>query len=49
MAGGRAYTPDGRGYGILFHSSDGTLFVDRGGYEFVPETAARTRGRCPRS
>ena len=25
------------GYGILFHGTEGTLFVDRAGYELVPE------------
>jgi predicted dehydrogenase len=29
---------DGRGYGILFHGTDATLFVDRGGFEVIPET-----------
>ncbi len=31
------------GYGILFHGSEGTLFVDRRGYEIFPEK----RGRGP--
>jgi predicted dehydrogenase len=44
---GNAYTPDGRGYGILFHGSDGTLFVDRGGYELVPETASQDKEPAP--
>jgi predicted dehydrogenase len=26
-----------RGYGILFHGTDGTLFVDRGGFHLMPE------------
>jgi predicted dehydrogenase len=26
-----------KGYGILFHGTEGTLFVDRGGYQLVPE------------
>jgi predicted dehydrogenase len=30
---------DGHGYGIQFHGSEGTLFVDRGGYELFPEPA----------
>jgi len=25
------------GYGILFHGTEGTLFVDRAGYQLVPE------------
>jgi predicted dehydrogenase len=29
------------GYGIFFYGSDGTLFVDRGGYELIPEQRAR--------
>jgi predicted dehydrogenase len=41
------YTPDGRGYGILFHGSDGTLFVDRGGYELVPETDGSEKEPVP--
>lgn len=28
---------DGRSYGIQFQGTQGTLFVDRGGYEFTPE------------
>lgn len=28
---------DGRGYGIQFHGTNGTLFVDRGGFEVYPE------------
>ena len=27
-----------KGYGIEFHGTDGTLFVDRGGFELYPET-----------
>lgn len=27
----------GKGYGILFHGTRGTLFVDRGGYKLIPE------------
>ncbi len=33
------YGPDGRDYGIQFYGSDGTLFVDRAGYELVPESS----------
>ena len=28
----------GKGYGIQFHGTDGTLFVDRSGFELFPET-----------
>ena len=30
-------TKDGRGYGILFHGTDASLFVDRQGYSLAPE------------
>ena len=33
---GRGY--QGRTYGIEFYGTDGTLFIDRGGYEIYPET-----------
>ncbi len=33
----------GKGYGIQFHGTEGSLFVDRNGYEIVPEK----RGRGP--
>ena len=29
--------PDGHSYGIQFYGTDGTLFVDRGGYTLWPE------------
>jgi predicted dehydrogenase len=29
---------DGKGYGILFHGTDATMFVDRQGFEIIPET-----------
>lgn len=31
----------GKTYGILFHGTEGTLFVDRAGYELIPETRGR--------
>ncbi|MPZ17415.1 MAG: gfo/Idh/MocA family oxidoreductase [Luteitalea sp.] len=31
------YTPGGQGYGITFYGTDGTLFVDRSGYDLYPE------------
>jgi predicted dehydrogenase len=44
---GNAYHPSGRGYGIEFYGTDGTLFVDRGGFELVPETGGRTDAPRP--
>jgi predicted dehydrogenase len=35
----------GKGYGIEFHGTDGTLFVDRSGFEVIPETRAEPSGR----
>lgn len=32
-----AHAPDGHGYGMQFHGTQGTLFVDRGGYTLWPE------------
>ena len=32
-----AHAPDGHGYGMQFYGSQGTLFVDRGGYTLWPE------------
>ena len=32
---------NGKGYGILFHGTDGTLFVDRAGWDLVPEKRGR--------
>ena len=37
---GNAQSMFGKGYGILFHGSKGTLFVDRSGYKLVPERGA---------
>ncbi|HOE12687.1 MAG TPA: Gfo/Idh/MocA family oxidoreductase [bacterium] len=37
----------GYGYGIIFYGTDGTLFLDRGGYELVPETRKRDRNEKP--
>ena len=31
----------GKGYGIDFHGTDGTLFVDRSGFKVFPETRRR--------
>ena len=40
-----------QGYGILFHGTEGTLFLDRSGWEIIPETrpiAAGSRQRMAR-
>jgi predicted dehydrogenase len=44
---GNAYVPDGRSYGILFYGSDATLFLDRAGYELIPETAGQDQAPVP--
>ena len=44
---GNGYTPDGRTYGILFYGSDATLFVDRAGYELIPETGGQDTEPVP--
>src|SRR5262245_22067867 len=31
------------GYGIMFYGTDGTMFVDRGGFEVFPEMEGRKR------
>jgi predicted dehydrogenase len=37
----------GKGYGIEFHGTDGTLFVDRSGFEVYPETRRSGRAGKP--
>ena len=34
---GNGYPLDGHGYGILFHGTEATMFLDRGGFQIVPE------------
>src|SRR5262245_49806741 len=34
------------GYGISFHGTDGTLFVDRGGFEILPERVEKGPNGC---
>jgi predicted dehydrogenase len=34
------------GYGISFHGTNGTLFVDRGGFEIFPERVEKGANRC---
>lgn len=34
------------GYGISFHGTNGTLFVDRGGFEIFPERVEKGTNRC---
>ncbi|MPY89387.1 MAG: gfo/Idh/MocA family oxidoreductase [Luteitalea sp.] len=41
------YTPDGHGYGIVFYGTDGTLFVDRQGYDLYPELGETTEDPEP--
>lgn len=38
---------EGRGYGIVFYGSDGTLVLDRSGYEIFPETMLRDEEGMP--
>lgn len=35
-----------RGYGISFHGTLGTLFVDRGGFEVIPEKSSKGANQC---
>ncbi len=44
---GNAYNGAGRGYGVEFYGTDGTLFLDRGGFEVIPETAGSTEAPTP--
>ena len=34
------------GYGIYFHGTLGTLFVDRAGFDVIPETTAKGEPKC---
>lgn len=36
-----SFPMEGRGYGIMFHGTEGTLFVDRGSLELVPEPGSK--------
>jgi predicted dehydrogenase len=44
---GNAYTPNNRAYGIEFYGSAGTMFLDRSGYEIVPETFVQAGDPVP--
>ncbi|CAN5803399.1 Gfo/Idh/MocA family oxidoreductase [soil metagenome] len=44
---GNAYQAGGNGYGIDFYGTDATLFVDRSGFEVIPETGGRTKAPTP--
>lgn len=46
---GNANSMMGKGYGILFHGNKGTLFVDRSGFELVPEKGATLAARAEKS
>jgi predicted dehydrogenase len=37
------------GYGLLFHGTEGTLFVDRAGYELVPEKGSKLEAQTMRA
>ena len=37
---------DGHGYGICFHGSLGTMFLDRAGFEVIPEKTPKGVSRC---
>jgi len=41
------YAPNGRSYGIEFYGSDGTLFLDRSGYEVIPEVMLEEEAPTP--
>jgi len=41
---GNGYAPDGSMYGIVFHGTDASLFIDRVGFEVIPEKG-RTKAR----
>ena len=43
------HSKDGRGYGIIFHGTDASLFVDRGGFSLEPETVSRGRESEPKT
>ena len=44
---GNARGPAGRGYGIEFFGTDGTLYLNRGGFEIRPETAGTAVAQRP--
>ena len=44
---GNAYHGAGRGYGIEFYGTDATLFLDRGGFDVIPETGGTTTAPTP--
>ena len=37
---------DGHGYGICFHGSLGTMFLDRSGFEIIPEKTSKGVNKC---
>jgi predicted dehydrogenase len=37
---------NGHGYGICFHGSLGTMFLDRAGFEIIPEKTSKGANRC---
>lgn len=44
---GNAYNGAGKGYGIEFYGTDATLFLDRSGFEVIPETGGTAKAPTP--
>ena len=44
---GNAYHGAGKGYGIEFYGTDATLFLDRSGFEVIPETGGTRAAPTP--
>ena len=44
---GNSYNGAGRGYGIEFYGTDATLFLDRSGFEVVPELSGTAKAPTP--
>ncbi|MCC6164278.1 MAG: Gfo/Idh/MocA family oxidoreductase [Acidobacteria bacterium] len=44
---GNAYNGANRGYGVEFYGTDATLFLDRSGFEVIPETAGTQKVPTP--
>lgn len=44
---GNSYNGGGKGYGIEFYGTDATLFLDRSGFEVIPETGGAREAPTP--